>query len=144
MSACPRSIAGRRFPRGSGENLDPDWRSSIPLRLETLAGAWSEPSAWAGMTRVGGQDLPGEVAGVVALGELIVHGWDLARAIDVAFDPDVEGLGPLFGLIEQTFGGGDDSTRGTAFAPAVPVADDAPVFDRILGLLGRDPAWSPG
>ncbi|MGZ8746175.1 MAG: TIGR03086 family metal-binding protein, partial [Mycobacterium sp.] len=28
------------------------------------------------------------------------------------------------------------------FGRAVPVADDAPVLDRIVGMTGRDPAWS--
>lgn len=129
-------------PSGSGENLDPDWRSSLPARLESLAAAWAEPGAWTGMTRVGGQDLPGAVAGVIALGELIVHGWDLARATDLPFAADVEGVGPLLELAQQTFGG-SDAPRGTAFGPAVPVAEDAPAFDRVLGLLGRDPEWSP-
>ena len=32
------------------------------------------------MSRAGGVDFPGEVAGMVALTEVVVHGWDLARA----------------------------------------------------------------
>jgi hypothetical protein len=31
------------------------------------------------MTRVAGGEVPGEVTGGIALGELVVHGWDLAR-----------------------------------------------------------------
>jgi hypothetical protein len=27
------------------------------------------------------------------------------------------------------------------FGPAVPVADDAPVLDRIVAMSGRDPQW---
>jgi hypothetical protein len=28
------------------------------------------------------------------------------------------------------------------FGPEVPVAEDAPLQDRLLGKVGRDPAWS--
>jgi hypothetical protein len=28
------------------------------------------------------------------------------------------------------------------YGPAVPVPDDAPVVDRLMGFVGRDPAWS--
>jgi uncharacterized protein (TIGR03086 family) len=114
----------------------------VPERLEALARAWQDPDAWAGMTKVGGQDIPGEVAGVVAFGELSVHGWDLSRATGLPFEPDPAGVAALFDLVRQTFDSGQ-APRGPAFGPPVPVDDDAPVFDQILGLLGRDPGWSP-
>jgi uncharacterized protein (TIGR03086 family) len=128
-------------PAGDAAHLAPDWRTSIPLHLTALVGAWRNPGAWSGMTRVGGQDMPAEAVGVVTLGELVVHGWDLARATGQAFDPDPDTLVPLYDLTVKTFGSGDDAARGPAFAPAVPVPGDAPMMDQILGLLGRDPVW---
>ena len=131
-------------PQGDAANLDPQWRTSLPLHLDTLTRAWSDPQAWTGMTRVGGRDLPADVAGVVTYGELTVHAWDLAQATGLPFAPDPGGLKPLFDIVSQTFGPGNDASRGSAFGPAIPVADDAPMFDQILGLLGRDPGWSSG
>ena len=29
------------------------------------------------------------------------------------------------------------------YGPRVPVPDDAPAQDRMLGFIGRDPAWRP-
>jgi hypothetical protein len=29
------------------------------------------------------------------------------------------------------------------FAPPVPVADDAPLLDRVVALAGRTPTWTP-
>jgi hypothetical protein len=40
------------------------------------------------MTQVGGVSLPGEVAARIALNELLLHGWDLARATDQPYQPD--------------------------------------------------------
>src|SRR5690606_7464008 len=60
--------------------LRPGWAERLPREIGTLVGAWRDPDAWTGMTRAGGVDLPGDVAGVVALDELVLHGWDLARA----------------------------------------------------------------
>jgi hypothetical protein len=97
-------------------------------------------SAWTGMTRVGGQDLSGEVAGVMTFSEPSAV-RTLARATRLPFEPDPVGVGPLFELIEQTFGSGRDAPRARAFAAAVPVPGDAPVFHQIIGLLGRDSQW---
>ena len=45
-----------------------------------LAGAWQDERAWTGVTRAGGVHLPGEIAGKVAVNEVVVHGWDIAAA----------------------------------------------------------------
>jgi uncharacterized protein (TIGR03086 family) len=126
-------------PQGSAAHLGPDWRSSIPRDVRALAVAWRDPAAWAGMTAAGGFDLPGEVAGVVALDEVVLHGWDLARALGRPYPSDPASLDVVLGFVTQSAaeGGGDG-----LFGPPVAVPDDAPLLDRIVGLAGRDPAWS--
>jgi uncharacterized protein (TIGR03086 family) len=64
----------------TGSRLGPGWRTRISDRLAHLASAWQDEAAWAGLTRAGGLDLPGEVAGHVAINEVVVHGWDIARS----------------------------------------------------------------
>jgi uncharacterized protein (TIGR03086 family) len=131
-------------PWGDASKLDPDWRTSLPRRVMALAEAWRDPQAWRGMTRVGGADQPGEVTGLILLGELVVHGWDLARGAGLPFEADPITLAPLYHLVRQTFGPGQDpAARGPAFGPAVPMGPNFPLLDQTLGLLGRDPAWSP-
>ena len=126
-------------PSGDAANLGDDWRSRIPHDLLALAEAWSDPEAWTGMTAAGGVDLPGEVAGVVALDELVIHGWDLAKAINQPGGYDGPGLEAVLGMVLQFRGSGIDGL----FGDEVPVPDDAPLLDRILGIAGRDPAWQP-
>src|SRR3954471_250528 len=54
-------------PAPDAARLGDDWRDRVPQLLDSLAAAWDDPAAWDGMTHVGGQDFPGEVAGVIAL-----------------------------------------------------------------------------
>jgi uncharacterized protein (TIGR03086 family) len=68
--------------------------------------------------------------------DLVVHGWDLAKGLGVAYEPDEtiaqevwDRLSPMAEMLAAS----------GMFGPAVPVADDAPVFDRLLGLSGRQP-----
>src|SRR4051812_809519 len=77
---------GSQAPSADASRLGSDWRTRIPERLAGLAAAWREPAAWTGMTKAGGQDLPGEVAGVIALNEVLVHGWDIAAASGQPWD----------------------------------------------------------
>lgn len=115
------------------------WRAELPERLEELVAAWSDPAAWEGMTQAGGITFPARVAGQVALNELVVHGWDLARATGQPYDPDRAGLEASHAMLAPS---ADDRPPGGAFGPAVPVPDSAPLLDRVIGLSGRDPAWS--
>jgi uncharacterized protein (TIGR03086 family) len=134
---------GSQAPSGDASRLGNDWRTRIPRDLAALAEAWRDPAAWSGMTRAGGVDLPGEVAGVIALDEVVVHGWDVARASGQPFDCDPQSLEAVHGFVAQFSGPGQEEARAGLFGPVVEVPDDAPLLDRVIGLTGRDPAWSP-
>jgi uncharacterized protein (TIGR03086 family) len=134
---------GTQPPSGSASRLERDWRTRIPERLAVLAQAWRDPAAWEGMTQAGTVDLPGEIAGLVALNEVIVHGWDVAKAIGRPYDADpdhaevcIRTMGPQPGEDRPV---GDD----VAFGRPVAVSADARPIDRLVAALGRDPAWSP-
>jgi len=73
--------------------------------------------------------------------DYVVHGWDVARTIDVplATDPDV--LETALVIARAVPDGSERLRSGSAFAPGLPVTDDAPVLDRILAHLGRSPSW---
>jgi uncharacterized protein (TIGR03086 family) len=127
---------------GDASRLGADWRARVPRDLAGLAAAWRDPTAWTGMTRAGGVELPGEVAGIVALDELILHGWDIARASGQAYEPDPAALEAVHGFLAQLATPEQAATRDAIFGPVVPIPDGAPLLDQVLGLAGRDPAWT--
>jgi uncharacterized protein (TIGR03086 family) len=135
--------AGAQGPSGDASRLGDDWRERIPARLDALATAWAQPDAWTGMTRAGGFDLPGEVAGLVALDELVIHGWDVARSSGQGYDVDPASLEGAHGFVAQFSGPGHEADREGLFGPEVEVAADAPLLDRVVAMAGRDPRWSP-
>ncbi|MGV4985243.1 TIGR03086 family metal-binding protein [Streptomyces sp. NRAIS4] len=128
-------------PTAAVPDVGPGWRAELPKALDELADAWRDPAAWTGMTRAGGVDLPGEVAGAIVADELVIHGWDLARAIGRPYAPDPAALDSAHGFL---LAAAEDSNRGGGlFGPVVPVAEDAPLLERAVGLSGRDPGWRP-
>ena len=72
--------------------------------------------------------------------DVFMHTWDLARASgqDVALDEErcarmLAGMQPI-----------EEMLRASGhYGPAVPVPADAPVQDRLVAFIGRDPAWVP-
>jgi uncharacterized protein (TIGR03086 family) len=129
-------------PSGDASRLAADWRTTIPRDVVALAAAWREPDAWTGMTRAGGVDLPGEVAGAVALDELVIHGWDVARASGQPYECDDATLAVVHDFVAPFSVPGHEDEREGLFGPVVDVPDDAPLLDRVLGMTGRDPAWT--
>jgi len=128
----------------SADRLATDWRESIPERLSRLSAAWLQPSAWEGQTQAGKLPASGELAGRIALDELVVHGWDLARATGQQYAVDEATLELVKSFIEEQVGDGKPIPREAVFNAAVPTAADAPLLDRVIGLSGRDPSWAAG
>lgn len=70
--------------------------------------------------------------------DVFLHTWDLARATgqDDRLDPTtcaelLAGMEPWDEVLRQS----------GQYGPKVPVPDDASAQDRLLGFIGRDPAW---
>jgi uncharacterized protein (TIGR03086 family) len=121
--------------------LADDWRQTIPAALRELAEAWRDSDAWQGMTKAGGQQMPAEVTGMVALDEIVLHGWDLAVATGRRYDVDPASLDTVEQFCSQI--SDDPAERNGLFGPRVEVGSDAAQFDRVLGMAGRSPNWSP-
>ena len=130
-------------PAPDGDRLGTAWRAEIPRALTALAQAWTDPAAWRGMTQVGGVTLPGVIAGQVALDEVVVHAWDLARGTGQPYQQDPATLEACLGAMTAMYPPDDLDARKGIFEPPVPVPDDAPLVDRVVAYSGRDPGW-PG
>jgi uncharacterized protein (TIGR03086 family) len=134
---------GSQPPSADASRLGEDWRTRIPGRLTRLATAWRDEAAWEGMTEAGGVELPASIAGVVAVNEVIVHGWDIAVASGQRFECEPHLIETALVFVQSSVAQNPHGSPGL-FGPPVPVPDDAPLLDRLIGLTGRDPAWSAG
>jgi uncharacterized protein (TIGR03086 family) len=83
--------------------------------------------------------LSAPVMGDMIVGELAVHGWDLA----VATGQRLELPADLVAHLYETMSAGVEQGREMGmYGPQIAVPANAPTLDRILGLTGRDPAWT--
>ena len=126
-------------PSPSAQHLSRHWRSRLPVMLEELATAWRDPAAWTGTSRAGGVTMPATALGAVAMTELIVHSWDLAKATGQQYAADPRTLEALIEFLAQ---GPAEGTPGL-FGPALPTDSEATLLDQAVALAGRDPAWRP-
>ena len=128
-------------PDPSAMTLPDDWRTAIPAQLRELVSAWAEAAAWEGETTAGGITMPAEDMGFVVNNELVLHGWDLAAATDQPYEVAEPNLDASWVMVFNTPDNPD--ARAGLFGPRLPVADGAPLMDRVLAGAGRDPYWSP-
>ena len=141
-ATAQHAVDGGPAPSGAtAADLDPRWREVLPERLSALAAAWADPAAWQGVSEAGGVTMPSRVTGLVALDELVLHGWDLATATGQDFRCAPADAEAVLGFAAQT--ADDPSARQGLFGPVIAVPEDAPLFDRALGMAGRDPSWTP-
>lgn len=127
---------------GTATELEPGWRDRVASDLDDLAAAWTDASAWEGETMAGPVELPAQVAALVALNELVVHGWDLAVAVGMPYDAAAADVERCSGFVATFEAPANDD--GGLFGPPVEPGDGASALDRLVAMTGRDPGWSAG
>jgi uncharacterized protein (TIGR03086 family) len=87
-----------------------------------------------------GSPTPSDGVGALLLAEMVLHGWDVARATGQDFHCD----GPALAAAAQAVDDNAELFRQyQGFAAPVPLPDGASAFDQLLAASGRDPAWKP-
>ena len=121
--------------------LEVGWRLLIARDLEVLAESWGNPAAYEGTTMAGPVEMPGAEAAVVALNEVVVHGWDLATATGQRYAADPTSLRICIEFARAFSTPETADLRGDAFGTVIDVPQDAPPLDRLLGMMGRQASW---
>jgi uncharacterized protein (TIGR03086 family) len=88
---------------------------------------------------LGGQQLPASTIGDMVLAEVVLHGWDLARATGQQLEVPATVAHELRRGIEET---AEMGRRMGAYGIAVEIDEHASDLAHALGAAGRDPAWS--
>lgn len=102
--------------------------------------AWDQPGVLDRPATLPWGEAPGFVALRMHFVDLTVHGWDLAVATGqhAGLDTTVAEI-----VYQEMSAHLDDESRGEgeAFAAQVPWPSNAPIRERLLAFLGRDPHW---
>ncbi|TCP50837.1 uncharacterized protein (TIGR03086 family) [Tamaricihabitans halophyticus] len=99
--------------------------------------AWRTPGALDGDVHVTGGQLPAETYGWQMTSDLAVHSWDLAMSIDASQPIEPELATVLLAQLEPQR---ELLVESGLFHAPVQVPDSATEPERLLALLGRDPA----
>jgi uncharacterized protein (TIGR03086 family) len=117
---------------------DPDFAHDYETQVEKAVQAWSEPGAWEGDRNVMGSAMPAADIAAMLIMEMVLHGWDIAKATGQDYHCDEDLAHALLDTVQAQ---GDMFRQYQGFAAVVPVPADASTFDRALSLSGRDPDW---
>jgi uncharacterized protein (TIGR03086 family) len=127
---------GNRF---EGDLLGDDPVAETRDALAEAAAAVSAPGALSRTVELSFGMTPASEYVRQLLADHLVHGWDLAAAIDADRDLDD-------GLVDEVnvwFPANEEGYRaGGAIAAAVEVPADARTQDRLIAAFGRDPRWT--
>jgi uncharacterized protein (TIGR03086 family) len=82
---------------------------------------------------------PGHQAVGFHLVDYVAHGWDVARSLGRPYQMDDDVLATALRVARAVPAGPARLTPDAAFAPVVPVPQDASTLDRFVALLGRKP-----
>jgi uncharacterized protein (TIGR03086 family) len=123
----------------AGEQIDTP--AAGPLERDVAATAEAALAAWQrrgldGKVAVGRSTLLASLAVEIIPLELLVHGWDIARATGREIDVPLQVAGYVLDQARQLI---TEDKRGRSFAAEVPVGSRATALQRLIAFTGRVP-----
>jgi uncharacterized protein (TIGR03086 family) len=119
---------------------EPGFKEDYAAQIDRAVKAWSDPEAWEREIGVMGDATPAADVAAMLIMEMVLHGWDVAKATGQEYVCDDAVAATLLNTVEAQ---AELFRKYQGFADVVPVPDDATAFDRALSLSGRDPQWKP-
>jgi uncharacterized protein (TIGR03086 family) len=115
---------------------EPDYAAAYRAQLDRALAAWSDPAIWETEIDTGSGTTPATKMAEMVMMEMVLHGWDLAKATGQSYQcPDevAETVGRALADVVEMYREYD------GFAAEVVLGPDASAFDRVLAVSGRDP-----
>jgi uncharacterized protein (TIGR03086 family) len=129
---------GRTYEGDPTTFHSPDPAADFRITATGIIDGWRENGLDRDVAVSGGSKQPGQMVLNMTLMEYVTHGWDLATAtsqpIPFTEDEAAEVLERAKNTLPPQFQG-----DGMPFGAVVPVPDDAPAIDRLMGFMGRHP-----
>ena len=128
---------GQAADEDAGDVIGDDASLAVTAAAKENLASWRQPGAFEGDRSYVFGTFPATGAAMLNLGEVVVHNWDVAKATGQALviDPAVGQMIYDWGVSNPL----DDFRDHGAFGPEVAVPASAPIVDRLVGLLGRQP-----
>jgi uncharacterized protein (TIGR03086 family) len=119
-----------------------DWAGAYGEAAAALVAAWQREGVLDRTIQLPFGKVPADWSVTQQIADVVVHGWDIAKATGQSTDLDPE-LGRLAlewarQNLRPEFRG--DEGSGRVFGAEVPVPDGAPLHDRLAGFFGRNPS----
>jgi uncharacterized protein (TIGR03086 family) len=114
--------------------LHGDWQDRFEAETARLVDAWAQPSSMEGVSP--GMGLPQEIVAQMALLDLTIHSWDLAKATGQPFTPAPGTVEVLNAFVDRM---GDNARKMKMFSEPCPVPEEASPMEKLIARTGRDP-----
>lgn len=128
------AVAPGALPKSDLVGDDPAEAYAKASRIALDAAA--QPGAIDGMHSTPLGDMPGSALAGFTFMDVLVHGWDIAKATDQDFDPGDDLVAFVTTFAKQAI---TDATRAPRIGPAVRAPRGATPIEKLVAYLGRKP-----